>query len=275
MSSARRRRRTGELHPDTANYARRVLANGGEVSFADLRAIDTILVRPSYRLGIRQQILRKNIFLGNSLAEAAVSLWFPPTENDKITLFNFTASSYTRLGGLLSNGTNSYTNTTTIPSMYLSASNGHISYYCLTNNDTSLPIIDLGSRSGGLHFNLFNGFNFRSFDSFNPDASGRLSVTSEGPRTDGHFLGSRISATDSRRYRRGIQSGVLTTLNTTLPPTVPAFLGARNVDGSVFGISNRAYCDFEIGFGLTPTQAVAWYEQIQQFQRYMGRAVEV
>lgn len=271
MSGRRRRRTETPLHPDTRDYAARVAANGGSVSTADLRAIDTILVRPAYALGIRQQILRKNIFLGSSLAEAAVSLWFPPSESDKITLINVISGNYSRTGGLQFNGTNSYTNCITVPSNYLNNATGYLSYYSLTNNSNSLSIVDLSARSAaGSDFNLFSGFNVDAFDCFSSSGSRVLAAET---RTDGWIVGSRVSTVDSRRYRNGTQSGFQSNANTTNPPGVPGFLGAYNNNNTPQFFSNRAYSDFEIGYGLTPAQVANWYAQIQLFQQYMGRAV--
>lgn len=145
----------------------------------------------------------------------------------------------------------------------------HLSAYCRSN----VPEIgrgDVGTTSGGNSFLMYlsfsAGFPNTYFDSFN-NSTGRADSGAANP-TNAHYIGSRVSATDSRIYRNGVQVGAtLGTAGGTFFNDANVFFGGQ----SAVLPTTRTYACFTVGFGLTAAQALAMHTATQAMQTSLGR----
>lgn len=143
----------------------------------------------------------------------------------------------------------------------LTASDNHLSNYCTT--DSNGQIIDIGQGNHSLYQRFLN-----VAYSDNP-ASNRISVANATSK--GMYVSSRISTTSHKLYKNGtvIQSSSTTTAS-ALDNFKIYLLGQGN---SVLYYSDRTYCFFSIGNGLTDTDASNLYTSVQAYQTTLGRQV--
>jgi hypothetical protein len=273
MSSGRRRRRTETaLHPDTVDFAQRVSANGGDVSFRDIQAIDKLFVRPIYRQGLRSQILACNLLVpspsaAQMLNTMAVKLWHPPGNSSPDVLNNFILSDGSRSGGLNpgSNNSTKFINTQ-VPGSLLSGSDNHLGYYSLSNNVFS------GNREIGqaLSTNLELIIDFGANNAFY-----RPTGTGSGPESvnlvgrDGFVLGSKSTLASTFIARRGTIYGLTNNQST-------AEINSNNVTvirGAFNNFSSRPCAGYSLGFYIPPSLQAEFNRIWEQMCNYFGRVI--
>ena len=90
--------------------------------------------------------------------------------------------------------------------------------------------------------------------------------------TRGHYIGNRIVSTESLMYKNGTL--VLTTLNVSAAPTLsPLTIWLAANSGQPGNWSDRQCAFASIGSGLTPTEALNFYNIVQTFQTILSRNV--
>ena len=170
--------------------------------------------------------------------------------------------------GATPNGTNGYADTKLNENTVMTLNDIHISHYSRTNN--FLAACDIG------HIDLVNiiGTHTITYSSGNcavrnTDNSGAASATS---RTDGYFINSRITSTQSKYFWNN--SLFLTNASNSISKTnLVYYVGARNNNNVAALFSNRQLAFSTIGDGLTDTEAANLYTRVQAFQTSLSRQV--
>ena len=170
--------------------------------------------------------------------------------------------------GATPNGTNGYADTKLNENTVMTLNDIHISHYSRTNN--FLAACDIG------HIDLVGiiGTHTITYSSGNcavrnTDNSGAASATS---RTDGYFINSRITSTQSKYFWNN--SLFLTNASNSISKTnLVYYVGARNNNNVAALFSNRQLAFSTIGNGLTDTEAANLYTRVQAFQTSLSRQV--
>jgi len=181
--------------------------------------------------------------------------------------------------GVLFNGTTGYGNTNIIPSTtFSSLATSAICYYSRTSaivngqrdfsafTSSGPPSMSIGTNTGAfISDNLYY-------------ATNRLSAAIANAL--GLLMGSRVSTTDHRTFKNGVQIGSTDVAdNGPQPglPTIPLFIGAANVSASG-ATSASNFSTKEVSFaaasdGLTTTEAANLYTLVQNLQTSLSRNV--
>ena len=179
--------------------------------------------------------------------------------------------------GYLPNGTNAYADTKLVCSSILSSMSQHISYYSRTNNASTL-YADLGVQddiSPSIGRNLYIAFGSTTvYSAQNLDAN-RVIVADAN--TLGLRMVSRLSSTNLRAFKNGVNVGTNTTNSTSGLTGINTFIGGSNYRNGAgafsisYGIRECAFAS--IGDGLTDAEALAFYNAVNAFQVTLGRNV--
>lgn len=277
------------LHPDASDWITRVTANGGSASSTTLAAVSTFCAAIQ-AAGIRDRFYRLNLFCGSNLSAALVPLYRAPSLVDSQTGNTidenngpFVSGDYAETGssgGLNPGSSNStkYLNTGLTPDGLDTLATGHLSAW---NASFTTPGVGTfrsmvsvfgattatqiyGIQSGG---GVYNGYGFWG----NSNAVAGDSFTSTTPA--GHVVIARTSATDSRFYINGSQSGS-TFANSSTPGALaqPWYVFANNNNGATQRYWQAILRSYSIGRSMTDAQAAAFYTAIQSFMQTLGRA---
>jgi hypothetical protein len=258
-------------HADTLAFYKRIVANGGSVSWTDLDIIEASFVLPIYEQNLRSLILESWIPVGNNLAAVSTKLWHPSTVQGRVTLVNFVEGDYTRSLGLTGDGSSKYGRTGFIPSGNLAANSITIALY--TKAETSAAQMDLYAQSSstsalGLITKWSDGKAY--WDCNNTAAgAGRLS-TSSTTLLPGFKLGTRTTATNTRIHRNGNSVASGSTSGGTLP-THELYLHAGNNAGTPMNFSSKTIGLYLIGTGWTAAQVTSINAIVQNIMRALGR----
>lgn len=196
-----------------------------------------------------------------------------PRDADSAYRLTFSGSFTHSNTGIKGDGSTAWAQTYFIPSGSLSLTSTALSYYTRdvpTSNRMAFAGSSDAFSNDRLYFYLIWSGNISYYDCYGVSGGFRASsVTGVPPK--GLYMGSRISATDSRIYRNGTQSGVTqTTLmdNTITPTSLQMF---RQNIGTQY---NNTECAFAtIGDGIDSTLALTMYNDIQTYQTILNRAV--
>lgn len=138
-----------------------------------------------------------------------------------------------------------------------------------SRTDISAPQVDCGAQTSNATYLLysFSGTPYKSFNS------------SEGVRgtaltpTTGLLMGNRASSTSEKYYKNGVLVDNLT-ISSTVAPTSPIYIGCRSTAGPSFEFpSSKEICYFQIGKGLSDTDAANFYASVQALNTGLGRAI--
>jgi hypothetical protein len=181
-------------------------------------------------------------------------------------LFNggFTFSST----GCQPNGTNTYANTSLIPTTLLSANSSHVSIYNRTVG--SGVINDWGTSGGGGAFaGAFSLSGTAYLDCYN-SSTNRIATTNADPK--GFYVASRQSSTSLKLFKNSAQLGTTNTGTSSgfTGLTSPLYFFSYN---PVQNLSNRECAFASIGDGLSDAEALAFYNAVQTFNTTLGRQV--
>lgn len=211
-------------------------------------------------------------FVGGTANSHKYNLKDPRDANDafRLTFYgNFTHSST----GIKGDGSTAWAQTYLVPSTSLSLTSTALSYYT-RDVPTSNRMAFAGSSTSGsndrLYFYLIWASNISYYDCYGT-AGGTRVASATGIPPKGLYMGSRTSATDSRIYRNGVQSGSTqsTLMNNNITPTSLQMFRQNN--GTLY---NNTECAFgTIGDGVDGALALVMYNDIQAFQTTLGRAV--
>lgn len=176
----------------------------------------------------------------------------------RLVFNNITHSS----SGATGNGTNGYAYTSLNANTRLTASNNHLSNYCIT--DTNGNYIDMGS--GDLR--LFQRLSNVAY-SDNPYPSSRITVANT--TSLGFYINTRTSTTSHKLYKNNSIIASSTETMTSALASQEIWLFNSSNTGNYY--SNRTYAWFSIGDGLTDTDTSNLYTAVQAYQTALGRQV--
>lgn len=204
--------------------------------------------------------------------------WKDPRDLDAAFRLSFLGGGWTFANtGATPNGTTSYADTFLVPSTILNVTDNHLSIYNRTNtNESSNNNRMIGVRSiNGAWFQAMTIRNDSTDSDFvngsNPlNSITVLSNTSAG----GLYIDTRNSNTNHVIYKNGSNYG--SESNDGSPyslPNVSIYIGAANLGGTPGVYSNKECAFATIGAGVSSTIAALMYQDIQNFNSRLNRAV--
>lgn len=263
------------IHPETASWASRVVANGASVSGTTLSAVDKF-VKACYANNIRDRFYRLNLFCGTGLNACLVPLFRGPTQSG--TQFGnstdtnngpFLPQNYVETGatgGLVGNGTTKYLDTGFPMNSLPSTTSGHAAVYCPNRSSVVGFAGMIGCAVTGT-----TGFGI-STDTSVYGIWG--SIASAINSTDGFLLASRTSSSLLTTYVNGTS---IATSTTSVTPSANAnnatVFANRAGPSSVNSYDSRRYCFYSIGTGLSQSDVTALTTAVQAFQTALRRNV--
>lgn len=193
----------------------------------------------------------------------------PRDTNDAFRLNFF--GGYTLENGFQPNGIDGYANTFYIPNSVEDRDNQHISIFSHTDNmPTSTDSTDIGafaSTSSAVEMSLRGGTSFQNFRGAMNNWPG-LNLTTFNNAL-GYSLLTRVSSTDLKIFRDGVERASSTGELGTNVTTAPVFIGNTSLFGATpytNGWCNQRYGTVTIGKGLTPTQVDTLSRIIKNFE---------
>jgi hypothetical protein len=281
-------------HPEAANWAARVVANGGSVSGSTLSAVSRFC-RAIDGAGIRDRFYRLNLFCGGTSGTAVGinSALVPLYRGQSLggTQFGntidanagggaaFIGSDYAETGaggGLLGSAASGKFLNTGFPTNTLAEGNRHISAYETLRSGQTFDAF-LGSETaagvGQQQFMMFYGGNNQivnfGFGGF------AASLTSTATTGAGHWLGVNSPSGTGLIYRNGSQDTTGTAATAT-PTSSSIFVFAINRAANATpqtDFFNGRLGGYSIGLAMTAPQAAAYYTAMQEFQTALSRNV--
>jgi hypothetical protein len=283
--SPRTLRPRNALHPEAANWAARVVANGGTVG-TSLPAVSAFC-RAIDAAGIRDRFVRLNLFCGGPSGTVAglnaclVPLYRGPTPggatfgNAVDTNTMFVSSDYTESIGLTGDGIGKYLNTG-LPMNYTTARNMHMSVWAGSFAASNAGLIGADTNGDGTLPRFFQGL--VSF-SASPRANVWYSIGTNfiQPQRDENYssvllLGSGNSAgntlyANGASVATGGETGADANAN-----TYPLFVFAvNNRNVNVNNIANCRMSSYSAGVHMTASQVAAFHTATAAFRAALGR----
>jgi hypothetical protein len=178
--------------------------------------------------------------------------------------------------GISGNGTNTYANTSFIPTSSVSDFNRNSSLAIYTRTDTTSSGYDIGAEDNQANRFYIICKNLGNKSSYS--VSTEIALTSVSDQNGaGLFIGnvSGSSSNNQKIFRNG--TSIANKTNTTpLPDTCrfPLYIGANNFkDTGVNSFVSESFSYASIGKGLTDSEASTYYTIVQDFQTTLGRQV--
>lgn len=204
-------------------------------------------------------------FLGTT---AVQHKWNAKNPLDTNTAFRLTfvgTSIFSNNGYQLSGS--SYANTYFIPSVQQSLNSNGFSFVVGTNNTPIGDCVDMGSFISGTQksYLVARGGANKSLAGFN-SVNVESVVTSQAR---GIFTGTKQSSTVTDLFINGTQ--VSTSAGAGTLPTVNVYIGAMNLNGSVYGNSNQRIQFVAFHEGLSDVEVVVLHSIINTFEMLLGR----
>ena len=264
------------VHPEAADWANRVRANGGSVSGATLNAVSKFCALIA-SAGIRDRFYRLNLFCGTGLSACLVPLYRGPslggTQFGGATDTNngpFVTGDYAETGasgGLVGNGSSKYLQTNFAMNSLPSTTDGHAAVYDMT-------------RSASTAFRGLVGVNQDAATGFGVAADnttygiwGNFAFASNN--TNGLLLGSRTSSSLLTTYVN--TTAIVTNVNTVTPTatsrTAVVFARTAIFNGAISFYAPDRLGGYSIGLGMSAAQVSAYYAAMQVFQTALSRNV--
>lgn len=199
-----------------------------------------------------------------------------PRDADAAFRLSFSGGWTHNLNGVTGNASNAYANCFFAPATYMASDSAHFTQY-IRNNTVG------GYNDNGI-FDSTNtnalAFNSRESPGNNVSIIGNQStnrLTISNTTSAGYHKATRTSNTVFKMIVNGSQIGSTNTTNFTGMSTITGnmLLGATALFGgpTIVNYSNRNYCFFTLGDGLTDTDATNLYNIVQRFQTTLGRNV--
>lgn len=282
------------IHPETASWASRVVANGASVSGATLSAVDKF-VKACYANNIRDRFYRLNLFAGGGgatdptrLNAALVPLFRGPSQSgtqyghttDTNSGGLFVTTDYVERGtggGLQGSRTSLKRLNTGVLGSTLSGHNFHCSSYEIVGSDTSFDnSLGCWTSTGG------QGFYFGTqgaSSSYGIEYPGNNQTYTPASVT-GHFMAVQTGSKTGAIYRNG-SVGVTSYFGATdttndwsgLTWDITVFAGQKNAAGTYGEYSSARLGAYSFGIAMNATQASAFYAAMQTFQTALTRNV--
>lgn len=276
------------IHPEAADWANRVRANGGSVSGSTLNAVSRFC-RSIAAAGIRDRFYRLNLFCGTGLSACLVPLYRGPSlggtqfGNTTDTNSNFVSGDYAENAGLSrlvaeAKRIDTGLATSTLPSTVIAS--GHLAVWHgpLTATYDSDPML-LGAHNG-VTDRVSLQLSFRSATNGNDIARwGRVTTATESSGTIGltkpsaFLLGQRTSATNLELWRDGAIVGTNSTSTTGIAGITHGIMvfGFNNTGTPAGELNALLLRGYSIGDDMTSTQVLAFRAAWSAFNTALGR----
>lgn len=236
--------------PDATAFIARVYGAGGTLSTLECNAVNQLAISMK-ATGVWNSTKAVYPMVGASAAACAQNL-----KSDSFT-GTFSGGWAYSSTGITGNGTNTYMNTTLVPSTQLSQDSAHLASYLRTTNSANHYSI------GGGNSYVVN-YGYAAINNIDTVAVSVLGQT-------GFFLNSRIMSTQIKQYKNNTTLGTFTVASQS-PSAFSIYVGAGN--GTVpGGFVNGQIAFASIGDGLTDTQESDYYSAVQAFQTTLSRNV--
>lgn len=275
------------LHPEAANWASRVRANGGSVSGSTLNAVSRFCASIA-AAGIRDRFFRLNLFCGNSLSAALVpvfrgqSLGGTQFGNATDTNVNFVSGDYAETGasgGLQGSGTGKGL-ITGVNNIDIPVAN-HCAAYVSSRNTSVSNCMDVGASNSHTNDNAVGllaiefppmGYMLASFQ--------RVNLPYTGVQGTNYFSAFYIGCcyTDTNTmFRNGVAVSWgtrATGVRTPYSPSPLLVFASSQAGTTAFNRTSPARLNaYSVGLDLSSTQAAAYHNAMQAFQTALGRNV--
>lgn len=209
-------------------------------------------------------------FCGNTSSQMKYNLKDPRDLDAAFRLVFFGGWTFSNTGAL-PNAVNSYANTFLTPSVSLTNTSGHFSYYSRTSlgnlaqyeMGTSQIIGSLAVRFNAIITKFVNGLFYAAYGEYN--------ATFSNGNSQGFYITNRNSATLTTGFKNGTK--VISQTQTADLSALPMFIGAENGNGTAVNFSSKECAFASIGDGLTDTEAANFYTAVQAYQTTLGRQV--
>jgi hypothetical protein len=248
---------------DAVAFFNRVTAAGGTLSVTEQKATNQLVLNMK-SAGIWSAMKAIYPMVGASAAACAQNLKSSSFTGAFSTGWTFAST------GVKGNLASTFMDTGLVPFVDLLQDNMHTSIYSRTDNSNAA--YDFGSSDsvakvdGYLKYETFGArFNLNSGDAFRPFFYPTTST--------GFFQGSKLSNISRKIFYNGVLQNTNTTLDIKTLNNYNIYLGALNNVGVSYFPSNREYCFFSIGIGLTDSQSSNFYTAVQAFQTTLSRQV--
>jgi hypothetical protein len=276
------------VHPEAADWATRVVANGGSVSGTTLSAVSKFCASIA-SAGIRDRFFRLNLFCGTADASLIAvrtplyrgqSLGGTQFGNTLDTNVNFVTGDYAENVGLQSLTSTKYLNTglatdampaSVYESMHLSAWHGPTSSGVSQQQLVGVYNSTTDRWSINIQLSTVSALGDQArLGKANALAS---TTTIQGSRPSAFLLATRTSATNMVLYRNAVSDGVLTTSVTGIASSsLPFFVFRTNLSGNDFG--DPGVCPlrmYSIGDDMTAGQVTSFHAALSAFNTSLGR----
>ena len=239
---------------DALAFFARVTAAGGTLSATEEAAVNTLVVQMKAD-GIWSGMKAIYPMVGASAAACAQNLKSSSFTGSFSSGWTFAST------GVTPNGTSATMNTSLNPSVSLSTSSAHLSFYSRTNINQAVYDFCAGSDySILLYSNVFY---------VNLTNAGVYTATFGLANTLGFYIGARTNNTNVNGYRNGTKVINNALLVSNLENS-NLYLSSRG-GGSLYSSKECAFAS--IGDGLDDTQASNFYTAVQAFQTTLSRAI--
>lgn len=173
--------------------------------------------------------------------------------------------------GMQGNGTNQYADTFLTPSTFpgISQNSAHIAFYARTAGGASQREMGLNGTNGVI-MRLIIDLAGSMYGEVNAGGSSLGAAPSPIPA---FYIISRVASNEYKVYRNGVVFATVAAPSTGIPNN-PIYLCANNEGGSTaIGHSSKQCAWASAGGGLTPAEALAYYNAVQTFQTTLGRNI--
>jgi hypothetical protein len=270
------------VHPEAAAWRTAVVANGGSVSAATMRAVSKFCGDID-AAGLRDRFIRLNLFCGSDVLACLVPLYrgqsrtgtqFGNTTDTNSGSDLFVSGDYTETGatgGLAGNAALTKHLMTGVPHNTMPQNNAHLACYETVRAGGTFRI-SIGGRAGG-NTNQFilatwastSDYTFLAFS-----GGGGLDLANSG---GGFYVGNITGATASALYRNG-GSKVTSAGSTRNPGSETISVFGLNTAGLVGSRTNARLAGYSMGLAFASDADVLKYSDIMQdFQLALNRRI--
>jgi hypothetical protein len=266
-----------------------VIANGGTVSPATLKAVSDFCRSIDATSGLRATLLRLNLFCGTGLEACLVPLYRGASRtgtqwgNTTDTNTNFVSGDYAETGtsgGLVGNGSTKRLATGFDPvTAGMVNTDTHMSWYsraAITASNSPVGTFGGGLPGATWQALAFGGSSQLYYRSGGPNNSGIEAATWSGTNRSGHIIVLR-NGSDAKAYRQGADLNLTVSVSNTntwssVSPGAP-FVFARNNQGTADQLLTATLQGYSLGLSMSAAQASAFSTAMQAFQTALGRNV--
>jgi hypothetical protein len=273
------------VHPEAAAWRSAVVANGGSVSAATMRAVSKFCGDID-KNNLRSRFIRLNLFCGNDLLACLVPLYrgqsrtgtqFGNTTDTNSGSDLFVTGDYTETGaagGLAGNAALTKHLMTGVPHNAMPQNDAHLACYETVRAGGTFRI-SIGSRessaSGGTNQFMLATWSSTANYSFLPHASStRLDLANS---SGGFYVGNITGATAAAIYRNG-GSKATSSATTRTPSAETISVFGLNTAGTVASRTDARLAGYSMGLALASDADVLAYSNIMQdFQLALSRRI--